>query len=361
MAIRGQFVLRQGAFRLDVAFDVPAAGITCVFGPSGCGKTTLLRCIAGFARPEQGHFSIGDDLWLDSERGRWKPTHRRPLGYVFQEPSLLDHLDVRRNIEYGLTRVPRAERLITPAQAIEWLRLEPFLHRSTTGLSGGERQRVAIARALLTSPKLLLMDEPLSALDESSRDDILPYLVRLHEELAIPMIYVSHHVREIAHLADHLLVMADGQIVESGAATPLLESRMRGKWTSRSETGFLQAVVEAHDPAYHLTVTRTAFGALLVPRLKLPAGAVVRLHISARDVSIGFHTHADTSILNQVPATVRAMEPAGDGQVTVTLSARNREDGPRIFATITRKSAETLHLNPGDAVVARIKGVNVSP
>lgn len=358
--MRAAFQRCQGDFVLDAAFDAPSTGVTCVLGPSGCGKTTLLRCIAGLLRPDRGRFELDGAVWADTEQDVFLPPHRRPIGYVFQEPSLFEHLDVRRNIHYGLKRVPASQRRIEVEQIVAWLGLSELMHRDVHGLSGGEKQRVAIARTLATSPQLVLMDEPLSALDEASRDEIIPYLVRLHRELSIPVIYVSHHLREIAQLADYLLVMKDGRIVESGPASPLLESRSHGPWTSTSEATLLRATVAAHDDGYHLTTVDTAFGALMVPRLDAAVGDEVRLHIGARDVSIGLRMETDTSMLNQVHAVVAAVDAREPGQVMVTLSPRDGDE-PRLFAVITQRSCDALGLRVGSAVVARIKGVNVTP
>ena len=198
---------RLGRFRLDAAFSVPAAGVTALFGPSGAGKTTLLRCIAGLERL-QGRVEVAGEIWQDGRR--FLAPHRRPVGYVFQEPSLLAHLSVRGNLEFGLKRA--GERRLALEEVVAFLGLQPLLGRSTERLSGGERQRVAMGRALLSQPRLLLMDEPLSGLDAEAKAEILPCLERLHQLLAIPVLYVSHDAAEVVRFADRLLLMREGRI-----------------------------------------------------------------------------------------------------------------------------------------------------
>jgi len=211
MSIQAKFRLQRGGFLLDAGFEAPSSGVTAVLGPSGCGKTTLLRCISGLERAPEGVLSVQGELWQDSAGGVFLPVHRRPLGYVFQEASLFPHLSVHGNLEYGWKRT-QEERRVGFDEAVALTGIEGLLQRRPEGLSGGERQRVAIARALLTSPRLLLMDEPLSALDQASKGEILPYLERLHEQLTMPILYVSHALEEVARLADHLVLMEEGRV-----------------------------------------------------------------------------------------------------------------------------------------------------
>ncbi|HIP53448.1 MAG TPA: molybdenum ABC transporter ATP-binding protein, partial [Chromatiales bacterium] len=208
MSIDIRFCIARGDFVLDVDTVFPGKGVTAIFGPSGCGKTTLLRAIAGLERDPNGYCQVGEHLW--QKKAMFLPAHRRSLGYVFQEASLFPHLSVRRNLEYGFKRVPKNQRRVTLEEATALLGLGNLLARRPLGLSGGERQRVAIGRALLTSPRLLLMDEPLAALDQASKREILPYLERLHDELAMPLLYVSHAADEVARLADHLVLLDNG-------------------------------------------------------------------------------------------------------------------------------------------------------
>jgi molybdate transport system ATP-binding protein len=203
--------LTYSAFALKVDLQLPGRGVTALYGHSGSGKTTCLRCIAGLERAEDGFVQVNDEVWQDSRNGLFVPPHKRALGYVFQEASLFPHLSVRANLEFGLKRIPRAQRRVDMAQATELLGIGHLLERHPQHLSGGERQRIGIARALLTSPRLLLMDEPLAALDSQRKGEILPYLERLHDELDIPVLYVSHAQDEVARLADHIVLLRDGR------------------------------------------------------------------------------------------------------------------------------------------------------
>ena len=205
------FRLRRSGFELNVAFKAPPRGVTALFGPSGCGKTTVLRCVAGLERAS-GFCRLNSEVWQDDDSRLFLATHRRPIGYVFQEASLFPHLSVRRNLEFGLRRVPRKMRQVDFGEVVELLGVERLFGRNPDQLSGGERQRVSMARALLTSPRLLLMDEPLSALDHGSKQEILPYLERLHDTLRIPVLYVSHSPDEVARLADQMVLLEHGQV-----------------------------------------------------------------------------------------------------------------------------------------------------
>ena len=206
--IRARFRLDYSGFSLDVDLDLPGRGVTALFGPSGSGKTTLLRAIAGLEHAPGGALAVNGDVWQDTVR--FVPTHKRSLGYVFQEASLFPHLSVQGNLQYGQKRVPVAQRRVSLDQAIALLDIGHLLDRKPARLSGGERQRIGIARALATSPRLLLMDEPLAALDHARKQEILPYLERLHDELDIPVLYVSHAPDEVARLADHIVGVARG-------------------------------------------------------------------------------------------------------------------------------------------------------
>ncbi len=208
-------------FSLDVDLTLPSHGISTLFGHSGCGKTTLLRCIAGL-QPAEGHLTIGEEVWQDADH--FMPVHQRSLAYVFQEASLFPHLSVKKNLLYGFERIPEDQRRVAFDDAVSWLGLEELLDRNPDKLSGGQRQRVAIARALLVSPRLLLMDEPLAALDIKSKKEILPYLERLHDDLDIPVIYVTHSPAEVSRLADYLVVLEGGRVIANG---PLADTLSR--------------------------------------------------------------------------------------------------------------------------------------
>ena len=354
-AIEARFRLALGTFTLEADLMAPGRGVTALFGPSGSGKTTLLRCVAGLERAA-GRLSVNGERWQDDTRGLFLPTHRRALGYVFQEASLFPHLSVRRNLEYGWRRLSTDERRVAFDEAVALLGVAPLLDRDPPGLSGGERQRVAIARALLASPRLLLMDEPLSALDRSSRADILPFLERLHDELAVPVLYVSHALDEVVRLADHLVLLEAGRVRASG---PLAEVLARGdlpRAPGEEPESVVEAVVVGHDREFHLTHVAFPGGRISLPRQDRPVGTGVRVRIQARDVSLAMSRAEDTSILNILPARVLAMEEAGPAQLLVQLGLG---DPPRarLLARITRKSGATLGLKPGVAVYAQVKSV----
>jgi len=340
-------------FVLDMDLVLPGRGVTAVFGPSGSGKTTLLRCVAGLARAA-GRVQINGECWQDDRSGVFLPTHRRPLGYVFQEASLFAHLSVRANLEFGLKRIAALERRVEWQAALDLLGIGHLLARSTATLSGGERQRVAIARALLTSPRLLLMDEPLAALDARRKQEILPYLERLHDELAIPVLYVSHALEEVTRLADHMVLIDQGRAIATGATADLV-SRLDLPLARDEEAAVIvDTTVASHDDDYQLTHLALPAGFIQVTRKPLPPGAHARLKIHARDVSIALTGDHRSSILNRLPARICGFgETANPAQCLVRLDA----GGIPLLARITRLSKDQLGLAEGMAVVAQIKSV----
>jgi molybdate transport system ATP-binding protein len=296
--------------------------------------------------------AVNGQVW--QEAATFLPTHRRPLGYVFQEASLFPHLSVRRNLDYGLKRVPAAERRVDMARVLDLLGIGHLLDRRPEGLSGGERQRVAIARALATSPRLLLMDEPLAALDLARRQEILPYLERLHDELEMPVLYVSHAPDEVARLADHIVVMEAGRAVAQG---PLAETLARLDLPIRlgEDAGVvLEAVVAERDAEWGLVRVEYPGGGLWVRDGGHAHGQRVRVRILARDVSLALTRHAGTSILNILPAVVR--ELTEDGHPALSL-VRLDVGGAPLLARLTRRSAHALGLVPGTLCHAQIKAV----
>lgn len=351
MTIDAKFRILRGAFVLDVDLSVPSHGVTAVFGPSGSGKTTLLRAIAGLERHQGGFLKVGDTTWQAADR--FVPPHRRPLGYVFQEASLFAHLTVRRNLEYGVRRVAKAQRKISTGDAIKLLGIGHLLERKPDTLSGGERQRVAIARALAVSPRLLLMDEPLTALDQASKQDILPYLESLHDELDIPVLYVSHTRDEVARLADHLVLLRDGCIIASGPINAMLTRLDLPLARGRDAEVVIDAVIAGHDEDYHLTYLDCDDLRFFVTRQALGVGDHVRLRLAARDISITLKRHAATSILNVFPATVEELTPEAEGQTTVRLMMGSTP----VLSRITYKSARALGLTGGKRVYVQIKSV----
>ncbi|HET9206333.1 MAG TPA: molybdenum ABC transporter ATP-binding protein, partial [Burkholderiaceae bacterium] len=258
--IRARFKLAYAGFALDVDVALPGRGVTALFGHSGSGKTTLLRCIAGLERVAGGELSVNGSVWQHADT--FVPTHRRPLGYVFQESSLFSHLSVRRNLEYGMKRVPSALRRESLEASIELLGIGALLERATDGLSGGERQRVAIARALAVSPQLLLLDEPLASLDVARKQEILPYLERLRDDLDIPVLYVSHAPDEVARLADHVVVLENGRVIAQGGLQATLSRLDLAEAFAQDMGAVIEATIGAHDDSDHLT------------RLDFPGGSV---------------------------------------------------------------------------------------
>ncbi len=346
--------LDRGDFSLDAGFDLPPHGITGLFGPSGCGKTTVLRCLAGLERSAAGVVRMGGEVWQDSERGVFVPAHRRAVGYVFQHARLFPHLDVGGNIDYGRRRAdgkPQFDR----DETCELLGIGSLLERRPGQLSGGERQRVAIARALLRGPRLLLLDEPITALDTDSRRRILPFLDRLHAVLRIPVLYVSHSIEEVTHLCDHLVVMKGGQVSQTGSTGQLLSNP---DVFGEAESGvLLEATVDRYDAKEQASWMQFSGGTLIVPGFSGDPGSIVRLRLLARDVSISLEPPGTSSIVNQVKATVTGVTDSGEPHVQIHLEAGHS----RIIARITRLSFNRLALKNGQVVWAHLKGVAVKP
>jgi molybdate transport system ATP-binding protein len=351
--LRARLRLDRGAFRLDVDLDLPQRGISALFGHSGSGKTTILRAIAGLERAPGGHVALGGEVWQDEARGLFVPVHKRALGYVFQEASLFPHLSVRANLEFGRRRVPPHERRFDLAPVTALLGIGGLLERRPDGLSGGERQRVAIARALLASPRLLLMDEPLAALDLRRKLEILPYLERMHAELAIPIVYVSHAPDEVARLADHLVLLDDGKAVASGPLTETL-ARVDLPPSFADDAGVVLDTRLAGHEEDALSRLEFAGGALFVGRRREAIGTPLRCRIHARDVSLVLERPQGTSIVNRLPAVVTAVAATGTpGHVLVQLRI-----GPSpLLARITARSRRELGIEPGLQLWAQIKGV----
>ena len=331
--IRLRHAVTKGRFVLDVDVEIPDTGVTGVFGESGCGKTTLLRCVAG----------------LEGAAGT--PVHRRNIGYVFQQPTLFPHLDVRGNLEYGARRA-RSQR-IDAGQVIEMLGLDGFMERRPDTLSGGEAQRVAIGAALMRSPDLVLMDEPLASLDRRRRDELLPYIDRLHDELSIPLVYVSHDIEEIGRLCDHLVVLEDGRVAAHGNLFDVLSRADVPALAGRNAGVMLWATPVDHDDG----LTRFDFGDgdIWVPGVIETGRNPLRLRVAARDVSIARERPAATTILNILRATVEEIREADAATALVRLGLGNQD----LLAQVTRRSVKRLDLKPGERVFAQVKSVTV--
>ena len=357
--IKAVFNRVLGDFALDVAVSLPGRGVTAIFGPSGSGKTTLLRSIAGLERAPGGYLAVNGDVWQDDAAGVFKPVHCRSLGYVFQAANLFAHLSVQGNLDYGMRRVTASDRKVSLAQAIDLLGIDKLLHRQPANLSGGERQRVAIARALATSPQLLLMDEPLAALDIQRKAEVLPYLERLHTELNIPVLYVSHAPDEVARLADHLVLLEAGRVVASGPTRELMTRLDLPLAHGDAAASVIEAVVMQIEPEYHLSHAEFSGGQVSVLNPNLHVGQRVRIRVQARDVSLTLAHQQGTSVLNIFAATVSAISPDSAGQVMIALRVGQGAIGSTLLARITQKSLEALNLQPGSPVFAQVKGVAV--
>ncbi|QKV64712.1 molybdenum ABC transporter ATP-binding protein [Pseudomonas sp. 43A] len=345
-------------FGLDVDLNLPGRGVTALYGHSGSGKTTCLRCIAGLERAEHGFVQINDEVWQDSDNGIFVPPHKRALGYVFQEASLFAHLSVLANLQFGLKRIAKSQRRVDMAQATELLGIGHLLERHPQHLSGGERQRVGIARALLTSPKLLLMDEPLAALDSQRKSEILPYLQRLHDELDIPVLYVSHAQDEVARLADHLVLLSEGKALASGPIGETL-ARLDLPMAMGDDAGvIIEGQVSAYDAEYQLLSLQLPATemSIRVTHAPIALGQPLRCKVHARDISLSLQNSEFSSILNRLPVTVVSEQSADNAaHVLIRLDA----GGTPLVARITRYSRDQLGVHPGQHLWAQIKAVAV--
>ena len=340
------------SFMLDANFSIPDRGITVVFGPSGSGKTTLLRAIAGLEKSDKGFLKIGDSVWQKGED--FLATHKRQIGYVFQDAALFDHLDVKGNLNFVIKRaIGLKEDFIESIHNL--LEIKTLLNRKTTQLSGGERQRVAIARALLTNPKILLLDEPLSALDLKRKNEILPYLDSIHNDLEIPILYVTHSQDEMSRLADHLLLIEDGNIVGSGPVNDMLTRFDMPLSHGGDAVSIIEAEVLKRDSEFNLMHLDFLGGHFIVPDNGFPVQTKVRIRVVARDVSLTKSKQVDTSILNIFPAMVQEIVNEGEAQVMVRLQIKDTI----LLACITRKSSYKLRLEKGSEVFVQVKSVAI--
>jgi molybdate transport system ATP-binding protein len=304
--ISARFDLGWHGFSLDVNLVLPGHGVSCLFGESGSGKTTVLRCLAGLIHAPGGEMVFKGEVW--QRQRHWVPTHRRSIGYVFQEANLFPHLTAIGNLRYGMRRSEAASEASLSA-AVDLLGISHLLDRRPATLSGGERQRVAIARALASAPRLLLMDEPLAALDAARKTEILPYLERLHRELALPIVYVTHALDEVARLADHLVLLHQGRVQAQGPVAELM-ARADLPLGQQDEAGVLiDAEVAEHDRAYGLTRIAFAGTGLWVGELVQAPGQRVRARVLARDVSVSRSAPQQSSVLNALPVTLHSLHP----------------------------------------------------
>ncbi len=349
--IEVDLAVERGGFRLAARFTAPTPGVVALFGPSGAGKSTLVNAIAGLI-PATGTVRLDGTAWLDSASGTSVAAERRRIGYVFQDSRLFPHLDVAGNLGYGERRAPRGERYAVRDEIVALLGLQALLRRRVHQLSGGERQRVALGRALLAQPRLLLLDEPLAAIDTARRDEVLPYLESLRDRFAIPMLYVSHQYDEVLRLATDVVLLAAGRVLATGSAAAIsLDPRLRAVIGSDAVGAVLEAGISAVDPATGLASVEVGAGRL---RLALPdarVGARLRLHILARDVILAIAPPHGLSVRNALEGTlVEVVAEGRDAMLAVVEVA-----GARLLARITREAADELGLRPGLPVWALVK------
>lgn len=351
--------LQRNGFDLHVCAQLPSPGITVLFGPSGSGKTTVLRCLAGLERA-QGNVHVNDSVWQNDLQGVFVPTWQRNLGYVFQEASLFEHLNVHGNLLFGLNQLSRTQRTARQQSALQdaiaLLGIEHLLTRSVQELSGGERQRVAIARALALQPQVLLLDEPLAALDSARKQEILPWLERLRSDLQIPMVYVTHSTDELARLADHVLILQAGRLLTEGPLnTVLTHPQVTQQLAEEACVVWAGQVVELDD-TYFLARLQCPGGSVWVRSTGLTLGQQARVRIQARQVSLSDAVPTHTSLQNFICGTVRCMHTGGHpSQVCVEVNC----NGVPLLAGITQRAVDQLQLKVGRPVWCAIKSVGL--
>ena len=355
-----QINIARSAFELKLKLQLPARGITAIFGPSGSGKTTLLRAVAGLEKNPQGLIQIGENIWQDTKQGIYIPTWQRPLGYVFQESSLLPHLSAAENLNFGLKRVLKSANSAPTAAnkalqaSIELLGIGGLLQRMPDELSGGERQRVAIARAIAMQPQLLLMDEPLASLDAARRQEIFPWLARLRDELKMPMLYVTHSAEEVTRLADHLVVLDQGHVKAQGSVSAVLTQVVNPVVVGEDAGALIAGCIGAVDAQWHLSRVDFDGGCIWMRDAGLPVGKAVRIRILARDVSLAISEPTNTSIQNQLRGSIQSMTPdKHPSQVMVVLKCGAEE----VLARVTKRAVNELALQVGMPVWAQVKSV----
>jgi len=347
---------RPDGFALEAAFTAPSSGVTALFGRSGAGKSTIINAVAGVVRPDRGRIVVEGENFFDSARGIDLSIERRQVGYVFQDARLFPHMSVERNLRYGESRVRGRERAIGFDAVVELLGIGHLLARRPHTLSGGERQRVAVGRALLAQPRLLLMDEPLAALDAARKAEILPYLERLRDEMGLPILYVSHALEEVLRLADLVVALSGGRQIAAGPVAEVMSDPQMLPIVGRFDLGtLLECTVARHDEAYGLSTLSFFGGELRVPQVDLAVGARARARVRARDVALALTRPQDVSVSNVYPGTVREIRlldgPYADVMVEVGAG--------RLAAMITRESVARLGLREGLAVWAMVKSVAI--
>lgn len=347
---------RLGRFSVEAQFETPAHGITAIFGRSGAGKTSLVNMLAGLLRPHSGCIRIDDAVLFDSAKGIDLPPERRRIGYVFQESRLFPHYSVQHNLTYGMRRTPKGDRRVDYDDVVTVLGIDGLLDRRPRSLSGGERQRVALGRALLTSPKLLLMDEPLASLDHPRKQEILPFIERLRDQFLIPVVYVSHDMDEIIRLADTLILIDEGRIAAIGSVEDLTSRLDLRPLTGRYEAGsVIAAEVAGHEDEFGLTDLSFPGGTFRLPRIDSPVGTRVRVRVRARDVSLALSRPEGVSELNVFRGRIMEIDPAdGPPQIDIRVDI-----GAPLWVRVTRRAVHDLGLREGSEVYTLVKSTSI--
>lgn len=345
--------LQRADFMVEAKFSVPEKGVLGIFGHSGSGKTTLLRCVAGLEKDVQGSIEVNNQTWLG---GRCNLSSRqRNIGYVFQDSRLFPHLTVGENLQYGVRRNLRNVETVDRDYLLELLNIGHLLNRMPSQLSGGETQRVAIGRALLKKPQILLLDEPLSSLDWSRKQEILPFLGKLHEELSIPMLYVSHSLDEVSFLCDQILLMEQGRVRFKGNIQDALVSPRSPLSTAENAAAVLEGNVSKQEKEFQMSTVHTSHGnAIQVPGV-LPIGQQVRLRMRASDISLSKTAASDSSILNILEGVIA--EVVEQQQSHVLLQVDVKQD--ILLVRLTKKSYQLLGLDLQQKVFVQIKAVSI--
>lgn len=348
---------RLGNFSLNLHHVRTGGGITALFGRSGAGKTSIIQMVAGLDTPDQGRIVLNERVLFDSAQKINLAPEKRRIGYVFQQGLLFPHLSVKQNLTFGMKRIPSSQRLLSFDDVVAVLDIAPLLNRRPAKLSGGEKQRVALGRALLSSPQLLLMDEPLAALDAHRKAELLPFIATLSRRFSIPILYVSHAMDEVLALADHLILLDAGQVMASGMVEEVLARPDLRSLFPAGETGtVLCAHILTHDCHYGLTKLGFSGGILLTTQVDIPVDSGVRVRIAARDVAISRSAPQQISTRNILSATVVSVSESTDHRVDVQLDC----GGTLLWSQITALAQADLQLRPNDSVFALIKAVTLT-
>jgi len=346
---------QRAGFSLDVAFELPTPGVVALFGRSGCGKSTIVNIIAGLLDADEGRVVLDDIVLLDTANHVRLPTERRRLGYVFQDARLFPHLSVAGNLRYAERRASGIP-YVTAQDVTRLLDIGRLLHRRTHQLSGGERQRVAIGRALLTQPRLLLLDEPLAALDAARRDEVLPYLETLRDELKIPMVYVTHDFEEVMRLATHIVLLDRGSVISQGDLGAMsIDSRLRSIIGPDQVGAILDGRVSDFDAASQLTRVMVGDGILNVRAHGMAAGTALRVQLLARDIIVSTHAPQHLSVRNSLPGVITRIDSDADESDLITIDIGAKA----VLARVTKAATEELALRPGLPVWALVKSVSL--